>query len=146
VKVTQEWRRWPVAAAVVALSFTGCDSALGLVRGGRQLGVIAFYSDPIVIEVPDTVRRGQDFTVRVRTYGGGCISQGPTEVEVAGLRATVTPYDIDSGSGFCTSELRLFQHAATIRFDRAGDARVVVRGTRQPGDRPVAEERTVIVL
>ena len=112
----------------------------------RQLGIISFYHDPIVIEAPETVQRGQSFSVRVRTYGGGCISQGPTDVHVDGLRATVTPFDIHSGANVCTSELRFFQHEATLRFDRAGSALVVIRGMRRPGDQPVAEQRTVIVM
>lgn len=69
-----------------------------------------------------------------------------TDVELDGLRATVTPYDIHSGASACTSELRLFQHGATLRFDRAGTARVTIHGMRHPDDERITEERTVVVM
>jgi hypothetical protein len=133
------------ALAVVFASLTACDGTFGLSDGGRQLGVISFYYDPIVVEVPDTVQRGQPFAIRVRTYGGGCVSQGPTEFEVRDLDAEVTPYDDYSGASVCTDILRLFSHGATLRFDRVGTATIKVRGARKPENRRLDVVRTVTV-
>jgi hypothetical protein len=134
-----------VLVGVATAALCGCNGVLGVDGPGQQPGVISFYSDPVVVEVPDTVTRGQPFAVSVRTYGGGCVSQGPTDVRVDDLRATITPFDINSGHDFCTAALRLFQHEASITFDRAGIATVVFRGTRRPEDQPIAVERTVVV-
>ncbi|MCK5651658.1 MAG: hypothetical protein KAJ42_09790, partial [Gemmatimonadetes bacterium] len=50
---------------------TACDGILGLGED-KRVGVIAFYSDPVVITVPDSVQAGVSFEVSVLTYGGGC--------------------------------------------------------------------------
>jgi hypothetical protein len=133
------------ASGVVVVLLCACNGFLGWSGEGQRLGIISFYNDPIVIEVPDTVASGLMFQVRVRTYGGGCITQGHTDVRVDGLRVTVTPYDIHSGGNVCTTELRLFQHEAAVRFDRVGTATVAVRGMRRPDDQTITEERTVVV-
>jgi hypothetical protein len=133
-----------LTSAIVAF-LCACDGILGLDGERQQLGVISFYNDPVVVEAPDTVTRGQPFIVIVRTYGGGCISQGPTEVRVDDLRATVTPFDINSGGHVCTRELRLFRHEAPIEFARSGTATLVFRGVKRPDDEPIVVERTVIV-
>lgn len=130
---------------VATAALCACNGILGLGGERQQLGVISFHSDPVVVEAPDTVTRGQTFAVSVRTYGGGCVSQGPTDVRVDDLRATITPFDINSRNNVCTSELRFFQHEASIKFDRAGTATVVFRGTRRPENEPIAVERTVVV-
>jgi len=133
-------------AAIAVASLCACSGVLDPPGEGQQPGVISFYNDPVVVEAPETVVRGQTFTVSVRTYGGGCITQGPTGVRVDDLLATVTPMDINSGANVCTAELRMFRHEASIRFDRAGTATVVLRGTRLPEDEPVTVLRTITVL
>lgn len=40
-----------------AVVLTACSGVLGP-NGERRLGVIAFYGDPVVTEVPDTVQVG----------------------------------------------------------------------------------------
>jgi hypothetical protein len=130
------------AAAIAALC--SCDSSTGP-DDNHRIGTIAFYHDPIVIEAPRDVVRGQTFTVSVRTYGGGCVLQGPTRVEMTGRQAIVTPYDIDTGYDICTAELRLYSHEAMLRFDDAGTMTIAFRGLRQPEGSQVVEERTVVV-
>jgi hypothetical protein len=111
--------------------------------------VIQFYQDPMLIEVPSVVSRGVDFEVAVRTFGGGCVTQGDTEVSIAGRTAEVRPFDIFvtrlPPNGACTNELRYFPHRATLRFAEAGTAVVHIRGRAQPGDDVIVVERLVQV-
>ncbi|HEX7118665.1 MAG TPA: hypothetical protein VF212_07760 [Longimicrobiales bacterium] len=116
----------------------------------RVIGTIEHHGDPVRVEAPAEVARGADFRVTVVTYGGGCVRQGDTEVEVDGLSAVVTPYDIDitptlPPGGACTLELRMYRHDATLRFDGAGTATVTFRGRRLPGGEIISVARTVRV-
>ena len=119
------------------------------IRRERQLALIEFYGDPIVLEIPDTVAVGSPFEVTVRTYGGGCIDPGDTELSVAGQAATVRPYDVFvthlPPNYACTSDLRLYTHRAAVRFDQAGPATVTVHGRVRPGDSAIAVQRSVDV-
>lgn len=141
-----------IAMAAAALVALGCSSGTepGAQPGGgapdrRVLGTIEHYGDAAVVSVPDTVVAGETFTVRVRTYGGGCVSQGHTEAKVSGTQAMITPFDIRSDAEVCTQELRFFDHAAELRFEQPGTAEVVVRGVRKPGDEVITIERRVVV-
>ena len=133
-----------LAAAAVIASTASCG-VFDIDDDGRRIGVITFYSEPVVIDAPTAARRGEHFEVRVRTYGGGCIRQGETSTAVEGLRAGVTPYDIDSGAGVCTSELRVFDHTARLRFDDTGPAIITVRGRRLPENELLIIEHHLIV-
>jgi hypothetical protein len=79
------------------------------------------------------------------TYGSGCTQKGDTRVEIEGLTADISPYDRTATGRPCTMELRFFQHAAELRFDRAGIARVRVRGRSVPSNEIITVERTVHV-
>jgi hypothetical protein len=139
-------------AGALALSLIACASTPNEAppqqqEGRRVLGVIDHHGDPVRVEAPAEVARGTDFQVAVVTYGGGCVREGDTDVEIDGLRAVVAPFDIDvSGPGvFCTMELRQFRHTATLRFDRPGTATIIFRGRRVPEGDVVSVERTVRV-
>lgn len=141
----------PLTAAALALTLVACASTPSEApqqhEGRRVLGVIDHHGDPVRVEAPAEVARGTDFQVAVVTYGGGCVREGDTDVEIDGLRAVVAPFDIDvSGPGvFCTMELRQFRHTATLRFDRPGTATIIFRGRRVPEGDVVSVERTVRV-
>lgn len=131
-----------------------CLVAAALVLGGcgilgpdeeEVLGAIEFYGDPFVLEAPDTVTAGEEFTASVRTYGGGCITKGSMSVSIEGQLATLVPVDIQSSAGVCTLELRLFSHSAGIRFDGRGDAVIRVQGRKEPGGEVVTRERSIWV-
>lgn len=129
---------------LMILFLVGCGAVVGPDER-RQVGVIDFYDQPSVIEVPDTVRVGEDFQVSVRTYGGGCVSQDTTEVAVADRLAQVVPYDLHSGEGVCPDVLRTFDHEAVVRFEDEGEAEVRVIGKRMPENAIVAVVRAVVV-
>lgn len=134
-------------AIVLALTASSCDDGLLPPDRERVVGTISFYQDPVKVEVPKTATRGTPFDVKVTTYGGGCISQGDTEVEVQGAGAVVTPYDVEVRDPelVCTLELRTFVHVASVRFDAPGPAVVTVRGVREPEGDVVTVQKTVTV-
>jgi len=119
------------------------------IRRERQLALIEFYGDPLVVQIPDTAAVATPFEITVRTYGGGCIDQGDTEVSVAGQAASVRPYDVFVTSlppnYACTSDLRLYTHRALVRFAQVGPATVTVHGRVRPGDSAIAVQRSVHV-
>jgi hypothetical protein len=156
--VTVSLRHSLFLLGVVALAGCGSNSGAEItgqpivgdeVRRERQLAWIRFYQDPMLVEIPNVVSRGVDFEVAVRTFGGGCISQGDTEVSIAGKTAEVRPFDIFvthiPPNSACTSELRYYLHRATLRFTEAGLATVRVRGRAHPGGRGVVVDEWVIV-
>ncbi len=122
----------------------GCEGLLDP-EGGRRIGVIAFYSDPVAIHTPDTVQVGVPFEISVRTYGNGCLSEGPTKIKVRGLRVDVTPYDVHSGAEVCTDILNMFPHKATLALPTPGLARFLFFGKRQPDNLPLTVGRDVFV-
>lgn len=130
---------------MTAVFATACSLSLGPDFPQRVPGVISFYDQEVVVEVPDVVTAGEDFQVRIRTYGGGCITQGSVETSVVGMRADVAPYDIESGADVCTEELRMFDHVATLNFEQAGPAVVVFTGQRRPENQTVTLSRSIEV-
>lgn len=133
-----------LSVPALVLLATGCTALLGPGET-RRLGVIDFYQEPVVIAVPDTVQAGAAFEVSVRTYGGGCITEGETETRVEGLSADVRPYDLHSGAGVCTDELRIFDHQATLAFEQEGVGEVRFHGREMPADSLVTYVRPVVV-
>jgi len=119
------------------------------IRRERQLALIQFHNDPIVVQIPETVSVATNFEVTVRTYGGGCIDQGDTEVRIAGQAATVRPHDVFvtamPPNYACTAELRLYTHRALLRFEQIGPAIVTVHGRVRPGDTTITVQRSVHV-
>ena len=107
--------------------------------------MIAFLGDPVVITVPDTVFVGQSFSVLVRTYGDGCVSQGGTEVQAVSLSIDITPYDVHSGARICTDILNMFDHTATLTVTHTGTAQIRFHGRQLPEDLPISELRQVVV-
>lgn len=136
-----------VVAVAVAL---GCDALTGPEpRLARQAAVLRFYGDPVVVQVPDTVPRATEFAVTVRSYGGGCIQQGDTEVRVSGRTVVIRPHDLFvtelPPDAACTDDLRLHTHRATLRFEEPGAVLVTIHGRERPGDAAVAVQRSVHV-
>ena len=111
----------------------------------KEIGVISFYHDAVVITVPDAVEAGIPFELSVRTYGGGCHTRGTTDVDVTGLRVDVRPYDIHSGHDFCTQPLLMFDHVAMVTVHESGQAIISFHGAAEPGDSAVVFVREVEV-
>ena len=99
------------------------------------------------VQLPDSVRQGQSFMVRITTAGGGCMRQGDDEVQVEGNTADITPYDIiitpRDGSG-CNLFAVDYHHVVGLAFPAVGSGVVVVHG-RDKFDAPVEYPYTVVV-
>lgn len=92
-------------------------------------GIIG-YPDDIVAEVPAQAVAGEPFQVSVSTVVSSCWNGERTDVEIAGLRVTITPYDSRTRSGgiVCTTEVKRFRHTATVVVTETGEATVEFRG------------------
>lgn len=117
-------------------------------QSALRVARIAHYGDPVVVEVPESATAGSPLAVAVTTYGGGCVSEDTTVVQVDGLRADVVPYQriYQPGvNGACTMELRVTRRMVSVVFASAGRATVRVIGRAKPGDSLVVVERGVLV-
>ena len=109
-------------------------------------GVIDFYGDPIVIEHADTFTLGSSNSVAVRTYGGGCIRQGVSEVTIRGLTAVIEPFDsVHVAAQVCTSDLQLFRHIVAVPFIERGTAIVRIVGLSKPAGDEITVTLHVVV-
>lgn len=138
----------PQLAATCLLAACGMfgpdDSSLG--ANERGLAILAFYGDTSDVQLPATVHVGEVTTVRLTSFGGGCIRQGITEVAVSGLTADIRPHRIEGPpNAVCSAELRIVQNVAVLRFAEPGRARVRIVGLAQPGDRLLVLERNLLV-
>jgi hypothetical protein len=131
-------------ASVVALA--GCQEVADPPEETRVPGTIELYSQPVVVSANYTVPLGQPIVVRVRTYGNGCVSRGDTEIQQQDLQATITPHDYQQRAQACPDILRTFEHEATLRFSRRGNATVVIRGNSLPANRIIERSLTISVL
>ena len=138
------------AAILAAACSLGCGvfSTEPEIRWELRPGTVEFYDQPITIEVPEAATVGAPVVVTVGTFGGGCTAQGPTEVTVSGLAATVQPLDssiVPFPDLACTEELLVFEHRVELRFAEPGVATVRVLGRREPGGGPFEAERTIVI-
>jgi len=81
------------------------------------------------VEVPATGAAGQPVPITVTTYGGGCIGEDTTVVDVHGLHADIVPYQRvynPGANGACTMELRINPRQLQVVFAQPGIASVVV--------------------
>lgn len=134
------------------MATAACNTLFGVddeIKLERQLGVLSYYDALAYIELPGSVRRGVPFDVMVRTYGGGCVAQGDTEVNVSGMVATIAPFDSFivklPSRRECTADLRYYQHRARMSFATTGQATVIIRGRREPGYQAVSIELPIVV-
>ncbi len=110
----------------------------------RVLGVIGFESENLSdgIKAPPTVEANKDFEITVTTSGNGCFSQGDTGVILNESSADVFVYDLTTATRpgiACTMILKQFEHKATLRFSKAGEAVIRVWARRQGGNSPFGE-------
>jgi hypothetical protein len=136
-----------ILAAGVGL---GCQSPTdNEIQRERQLALLQFYHDPIVVHAPETASVSTPFDITVRTYGDGCIDEGDTEVSVSGLTADIRPFDhfvtYLPARYACPDILHFYTHRAAIQFDQAGIATITVHGRIRPGDGAIAVQRSVHV-
>lgn len=127
-------RAAPVLASAAVLFVLAACAQPAEPGESRVLGVVDFYQDSVVVDVPDTATAGQEVRIMVRTYGGGCERMGPTETQQRGDTVFVTPWDftVRGPHVACTDILRMFDHTASAAWSHAGQRVVVVRGMEEP--------------
>jgi len=141
----KRWHLVSMSFIWVAIALSSCDTLFG----DEDLVISTLMgTGESTIEFPAHGSVGVDIPFRIHTMGDGmCTSrQGPTKIEVDGLRADVTPYDyVFSHNGDCQLAQPIFQHTGVLRFDRLGIATVVVTGRIEPGEEIVTIERTITI-
>jgi hypothetical protein len=130
---------------IAVLACTGPAEMVEIDDNGRGPATILHYGDGIEAVVPTHVQRGKDFVATVKAYGGGCVWKGETEVTLSGSTALIEPFDYESFGRPCLDYLSMYNHAASLRFDRPGIAHVIIRGQRKPGREMVTIIRRVVV-
>jgi hypothetical protein len=104
------------------------------------------------IVVPASAGAGKDFTVTIKTSGNGCVSQGDTAVILGETGADIFVYDTTTATGpgtMCTMIYKQFEHRATMRFDKKGEALIRVwarrAGEKTPLGDPVVVEKGILI-
>jgi hypothetical protein len=136
------------AAAAALLAASACNPMAPPTNVRAVAGILELSPyDPPRIEIPETARAGQAFTVRVTTYGAGCTEPARMDVELDGLAADLQPLDYAprDESLPCTRQLRLHPHESVLLFAQPGTATVRIHGRRMPGDEAITLTRTVTV-
>lgn len=92
------------------------------------VGYIGDTGIPVHITLPDSAAVGALFNVSIAVYGSSsCTSVHRVEVEQQDLNATLIPL-VRQKDGACTADLRSFVATRPLSFQRAGQARITVRG------------------
>lgn len=109
-------------------------------KEARVLGIIDYNSQSQnVITVPNSVKAGKEFEVKIATQGGGCEREGDTSVVLTQTGASVTVYDFTTATRpgvACTMIMKTFAHTATLKFDQPGEMLLRVWGRAIGGDTP----------
>jgi hypothetical protein len=118
---------------VLLLSWTlACHSESLLApneSAGENLGRIAYFYDPPIIQVPISAPAGSDVVVTITTYGTPCRQQGRTDVVESAGRVDIYPIDIFPEPHGCPDSLELFLHQASFKSGARGVLIVTVHGT-----------------
>ena len=137
---------------LVALTCTASATLHAQAADTVPARLIDVRGDTATLIIPDTVRRGHAFTVKVTAFAGGCIrTAGGSRVKINGLVADVTPLHVRRVAGdACTDDELLFSQTISIRFDRGGLGRIRFHGAANKlhsGTQPqwVVIERRVVV-
>src|SRR3989449_203479 len=126
---------------LVAVEVVGPPPEKAVARVPARLG-----SDTTRIILPDTVRRGSEFTMTVWTFGGGCIRElAPSDISVHGLRARVTLYHVRRQGAICLGDRIEFRQTVQLRFDKSGVATIAVRGVSNGLDFGDAKPQWVVL-
>jgi hypothetical protein len=118
---------WSVVTGTALLA--ACTLITGVIED-RQVGRLG-YPDYLAISVQDSAVVGQPLGITVRTLGSdGCWRGDGTDMEVSGLTATITPYDVDreTRGTACTQMLVEITHTANLTFGLPGEAHISIRG------------------
>lgn len=141
-----------VRSAAVSLGLVfiaACSSPFGP-SWKRVIGTIEVggQHSPSPIHLPSEIRSGVSFSATVVTYGSStCTRADGADVQVTGLTAEITPYDLRrTGKAVCTDDLAPHPREVRLRFNTPGEALIRVRGRSIAVDEPAVYDTTVTVL
>ena len=129
-------------------SLLACDWLTGpeeeLVIGVLNAGGVSVG----VLEAPDSVVAGEDFTVIVSTFRVGCMRGDGARVRVEGPVATITPFDweVTPGDGeACPASGGRLPREVRLRLHDSGQGTLRVVGRRVSGalEEPMTIEQTI---
>jgi hypothetical protein len=108
----------------------------------RVPGIIDFGTDgkKDVLSAPTRVRVGEDFEIKVTTYGGGCDREGDTSVIILATGAAVMVYDLTVATHprvICPAVVKRMPHTVTLRFEKPGEALIQIWGRRVGPEAPL---------
>jgi hypothetical protein len=66
-------------------------------------------------------------------------------VNQSGLVATIAPFERETLGQPCLDYLAIYEHTATLRFDKPGTAWIIIRGQRKPEREIVTFTRRIMV-
>lgn len=127
---------------LLAVGSAGCADVFGP-DGQERLGRLSYYDLGASVQAPDSVTVGVPFDVAVRTYAGGCIGFGRTQVEYSSGTVDIRPWDVDSGGPVCTDDISVLEHTAEVIVDAPGTWLIRVHGRQVPPDSVIVIERSV---
>ncbi len=116
---------------LTALPQLSCRNPAEL-RWAVQRGTIASNGMEPMVTLPTQVVAGQEATVTVYTFGGGCVKLAYTNSRVSGDTAVVEPFDSVvvqlPANMACTTELELLPHSASVIMSRSGPGTIRIVG------------------
>jgi hypothetical protein len=115
----------------------------------RVPGIIDFGTDGTkdVLSAPTSARVGEDFRIKITTFGGGCEREGDTSVVVLSTGAAVVVYDLTTATHprvICTAVIKRMPHTVTLRFEKPGKALIQIWGRRVGPETPPFGVPTVL--
>jgi hypothetical protein len=93
-----------------------------------------------VLSAPTRVGVGEDFEMKITTFGGGCDSEGDTSVVILATGAAVMVYDLTVATHprvICPAVVKRMPHTVTLRFEKPGEALIQIWGRRVGPEAPL---------
>jgi hypothetical protein len=108
----------------------------------RVPGIIYFGTDgkKDVLSAPTRVGVGEDFEIKITTFGGGCDREGDTTVIILASGAAVMVYDLTVATHprvICPAVVKRMPHTVTLRFEKPGEALIQIWGRRVSPEAPL---------
>jgi hypothetical protein len=111
-------------------------------------GVISFFGDPIVVEVPRSAVQGETIAIRMMTWGDGCTRKAETRISGSELSFLVEPFDSVgplAPNAVCDLILVGVEHEASLTLPVKGSVQVEIKGWALPENDMFSVKRRILV-
>ena len=130
------------AAIILAFcALTACDPTAP--DYNREPAVLGNRGVPVRIVVPDTVTRGQPFTMSLTHYGSSSCKELELEVNQAGPVVTLRPFRIIPKNTACTDDFAATTVNVNLTFTQAGQTEIRTIGRFEGRDTTVVRRTFV---